>query len=89
MRRMNLQIQVQQQNTNLERRWTEARKRVRKCDRQCFDTLIILTSWTLWKQKNARVFGNVHRQLNSEQIVDYIEQEFKLWEFARRGGSGD
>ncbi|KAM0929388.1 hypothetical protein ACQ4PT_001488 [Festuca glaucescens] len=80
--------EMPQQNTNLERWWTEARKRVRKCDRRRFDTHNPNCLDTM-KTENARVSDNVHKQLNSEQTVEHIEQEFKLWEFARRGGSGD
>jgi hypothetical protein len=86
---MKLQIQEPQQNTKVERWWTEARKRVRKSDRRHLDTLIILTAWTLWKQRNARVLGNVQRQINTDQIVDKVREESQLWEFARRGGRED
>jgi hypothetical protein len=66
--------------------WDKARGRVRKQDRKRFDTLVILASWTLWKQRNARVFGNTSAQRNSTQIVTSILEEFKLWETARVGG---
>jgi hypothetical protein len=39
------------------------------------------------KQRNARVFSDVRRQLSTEQLVEAIEEEFKLWELARNGGS--
>lgn len=35
---------------NLQRWWTEARKRVRRIDRKRFDSMVISTAWTLWKQ---------------------------------------
>jgi hypothetical protein len=59
-------VQELQENTNLERWWTEARKRLRREDRRNFDTLVLLVAWTLWKQRNARVFGNIERQLSTE-----------------------
>jgi hypothetical protein len=34
-------------NSNLERWWTEARKRVQKLDRKLFDSMVILIAWTL------------------------------------------
>jgi hypothetical protein len=49
-------------NIQEERWWTEVRKRVGKLDRKRFDSVVIITSWTLWKQKNARVFGNARGQ---------------------------
>jgi hypothetical protein len=42
-------------DSKLERWWTDARKRVRKLDRKRFDSMVIITAWTLWKQRDARV----------------------------------
>jgi hypothetical protein len=72
---------------DLERWWTEARKRIRKHDRRRFDSMVISTSWTIWKQRNTRVFGNVQEQKNLHQMLVEIREEFQLWERARRGGS--
>jgi hypothetical protein len=72
LRRLGSQLQEPQENTNLERWWTEARKRLRREDRRGFDTLVLLIAWTLWKQRNARVFGNLERQLFTEQIIDSV-----------------
>jgi hypothetical protein len=33
---------------------------------------------TLWKQSNARVFGNIPQQWGTERIVESIIEEFKL-----------
>jgi hypothetical protein len=65
----------------------EARKRVRKLDRKRFDSMVIITAWTLWKQRNARVFGNVREHKNPIQALVAIREEFQLCELARRGGS--
>jgi hypothetical protein len=56
LRRASLNIQEPGLDSNLERWWTEARKRVRKLDRKRFDSMIIITAWTLWKQRNAGVW---------------------------------
>jgi hypothetical protein len=45
----------------------------------------LLVAWTLWKQRNARVFGNIERQLSTEQIIDTIIEELSLWRVARGG----
>jgi hypothetical protein len=79
------QLQVPQENINLERWWTEAWKRLRREDRREFDTLVLLIAWTLWKQRNARVFGNLERQLSTEQTIDSVLEEFALWRAARGG----
>jgi hypothetical protein len=74
-------------DANLERWWTEATKRVRKLDRKRFDSMVIITAWTLWKQRDARVFGNAREQKDPTQILAAIKEEFHLWELVRRGGS--
>jgi hypothetical protein len=67
----------------LEEWWLRAGREVQKSDRRRFDSLVTLVAWTLWKQRNARVFGNVRLQLNTEQIIDSVREEFRLWEFVR------
>ena len=54
--------------------------------RRRFDTLVILVAWKLWKQRNARVFGNLREQRTVEQLVDNTGEEFELWESGRTGG---
>jgi hypothetical protein len=72
---------------NLEKWWSATRSRVQKADRRKFDALVILIARTLWKQRNARVFGNMQMQWSTERIVDSVQEEFKLWELAFAGGS--
>jgi hypothetical protein len=64
----------------------EARKRVRRIDRKRFDSMVISTAWTIWKQRNARAFGELRKQKNVGQMVDEISDEFHLWKRAKRGG---
>jgi hypothetical protein len=72
-------------NSTLEAWWDAARQLVHKKDRRGFDSLVMLTSWMLWKQRNARVFNNVRQQCNVQQLVIRIKDEFALWKLARRG----
>ena len=81
-----LNVALPQQNSTLERWWTESRKRVRKHDRKRFVSLVFLTVRTLWKQRNNRVFDNVQEQRTPAQVVILIGEEFLLWELAKRGG---
>jgi hypothetical protein len=76
LRSASLSIQEPGLDSNLERWWTEARKRVRKLDRKRFDSMVIITAWTLWKQRNARVFRNVREQKDTTQILAAIGEEF-------------
>ncbi|KAM3364678.1 hypothetical protein ACQJBY_014814 [Aegilops geniculata] len=58
--------------------WTEARKRIHKQTRKGFDTFVMLICWTLWKQRNARVFGS--RQIKNEwETVDLIFDDLRTW----------
>lgn len=36
--------------------WLRARASFRGKDRRGFDSMVIQTAWSLWKQRNARVF---------------------------------
>jgi hypothetical protein len=72
---------------NLEQWWGAARARVWKPDRRKFDAMIILIARTLWKQRNARVFGNVQQQWSTDRIVESIQDEFRMWVLAFAGGS--
>lgn len=38
--------------------WTRSRKKLQKADRKCFDSLIILTAWMIWNERNRRTFDN-------------------------------
>jgi hypothetical protein len=82
----NLRIADPGYSGNLQRWWTEARKRVRRVDRKRFDSMVISTAWTLWKQRNARAFRNEREHKTVDQMVVAIREEFHLWERAKRGG---
>jgi hypothetical protein len=51
--------------------------------------MVISTMWTIWKQRNARAFGNVREQKTLDQMLVQIRDEFHLWESAKRGGRLD
>jgi hypothetical protein len=82
-----LNIEQPQMDSKFGDWWNRARAVVPMRSRRKFDALIILISRTLWKQRNARVFGNTPLQWGTEQIVECIIEEFKLWEIAYAGGS--
>jgi hypothetical protein len=67
--------------------WLHVRMLVAAKDRRKFDTLIILVAWTLWKHRNAVVFGNTRDQCSPTQLADRVRDEFRLWELAGFGGS--
>uniref|UniRef100_A0A0E0HJ02 Reverse transcriptase zinc-binding domain-containing protein n=1 Tax=Oryza nivara TaxID=4536 RepID=A0A0E0HJ02_ORYNI len=55
--------------------WCDARKAIKKRDRRAFDAGIILVTWLIWKQRNARVFEG-HAVL-SVNLCAAIEDEWK------------
>jgi hypothetical protein len=74
---------------NLQRWWTEVQKRVRRIDRKRFDSMVISSAWTIWKQRNARASANESEQMTVDQMVIQIRDDFHLWERAKRGGRLD
>ncbi|KAG2653087.1 hypothetical protein PVAP13_1NG426757, partial [Panicum virgatum] len=38
--------------------WIKLNKRIAKADRRCFDSLVVLTCWILWKERNRRTFDH-------------------------------
>ena len=49
---------------SLASRWSEARKQLPKVDRRGFDSLVILISWLLWKERNDRTFDRRVRMVD-------------------------
>ncbi|KAK1601250.1 hypothetical protein QYE76_017578 [Lolium multiflorum] len=74
LRSANLRIADPGYTGNLQRWWTEARKRVRRIDRKRFDSMVISTTWTLWKQRNARAFGNEREQKMLDQMFPKLRK---------------
>jgi hypothetical protein len=72
-------------DSSLQAWWDAAREFVHKKDMRGFDSLVILTSWMLWKQRNARVFNNAAQQFNVQQLVARIKEEFAPWKLAKVG----
>ena len=62
--------------------WLDARARVQSKTRRTFDTAVIAIAWSLWKQRNARVFGRVHEQRGTVDLVAQIRDELSDWNMA-------
>lgn len=67
---------------NLEDCWCSTRKRIPKGKRRGFNSMVMITCWSLWKQRNTRVFNNIHLQVSSGALTALIHQDLKLWAFA-------
>ena len=57
--------------------WSRSRKRLQKADRKCFDSLVILTSWMIWKERNARIFDS--KQLTVAELLLRVKDEADVW----------
>ncbi|XP_066358413.1 uncharacterized protein [Miscanthus floridulus] len=60
--------------------WLQARKRVPKVRRRDFDVLVLLVSWMIWKERNARTYRAEVR--SSSQLVLAIKEEALQWDHA-------
>ncbi|XP_073360681.1 uncharacterized protein [Aegilops tauschii subsp. strangulata] len=66
--------------------WMQQRSGFAKEDKHGFNTLVICTAWSLWKQRNARVFNRTEQQVDTQELVVRILDEMKDWKLAARGG---
>jgi hypothetical protein len=60
--------------------WCEARKSVHKMDRGTFDAGVILVTWIVWKERNARVFDG--RATSAVHLCATIVDEWETWKAA-------
>jgi hypothetical protein len=60
--------------------WLQSRKRVLKHRRKGFDTLVLLTTWSLWKERNARYHDSTARSCTI--LIDAIWDEGRMWLWA-------
>ena len=68
--------------------WLTTRSNFRKGQKRGFDTVIIVTIWALWKQRNARVFHRLNQQKTASELARAIVTELKNWRLAGLGGGG-
>ena len=60
--------------------WTSSRKKLTKVDRKAFDTLVILTSWMIWNERNRRTFDS--RVKTVHELWACILDEAVAWDIA-------
>jgi hypothetical protein len=79
LRGLEIQVQEPQQGSTLEDWWGTTRARFRSKARKSFDSFVILTSWKLWKHRNAHVFNNVRLQQTAALLAQQVSEEFVVW----------
>uniref|UniRef100_A0A0D9WV18 Uncharacterized protein n=1 Tax=Leersia perrieri TaxID=77586 RepID=A0A0D9WV18_9ORYZ len=60
---------------------SDARLKLPLANRRGFDTVVILTAWSLWKERNRRVFDGVSKTMRQVAVV--AAEEAHLWRLAR------
>jgi hypothetical protein len=72
-------------STNLNPRlwWLHASSNLQNPDKSKFNTLVMLTSWSIWHERNRRVFRNEHKSM--QQIISQIKTEAIQWALASGG----
>ena len=75
LRRCNLLMHIPAADDKLIEWWPDVRCRVPKPQRKGFDSLVLLTVWMLWKERNSRVFQRSAESVTSvcRKIADEIE----------------
>jgi hypothetical protein len=46
-------------------------------NRKALSSIIMLVSWTIWKERNARIFN--HKSVPNAVLLNIIKTEVKLW----------
>ena len=80
-----LPITIPTQHDHLESWWLRERALLAKEERRRLDSWVLLTSWNVWKQQNARVFGNTAQQCNEDVLAAKTVADMKLWSQAGLG----
>ncbi|CAM0949891.1 unnamed protein product [Alopecurus aequalis] len=63
--------------------WPAAVRTLARKDQKTANSLIMLTIWELWLERNARVFEN--KAATAQRVIDVIVDEWGLWASCRRG----
>uniref|UniRef100_A0A453LLD9 Uncharacterized protein n=1 Tax=Aegilops tauschii subsp. strangulata TaxID=200361 RepID=A0A453LLD9_AEGTS len=58
-------------NLSLEEWWDKARSRLQGDKKRALNSLVILVVWSIWRERNRRVFGVIHTPI--QHVIDQIK----------------
>jgi hypothetical protein len=79
----NLQNTAPATDDSLQEWWQLARNSLTGKNRKRLDTLAMLITWSVWRERNNRVFEKVYRPTSI--LLEQIKAEAKQWAFASAG----
>lgn len=74
---INLGLSCTTPSADLSSWWRSARKSISKQDRKTFDAGVILVTWLIWKERNARIFDN--KAIPAAHLCAAMEDEWTSW----------
>ena len=80
---VNLQHLTPSSQLNLKEWWVQARSSISGKTRKRLDSLVLLVVWTVWRERNGRVFDKNFKPTNT--IIEQIKQEARQWVIASAG----
>jgi hypothetical protein len=63
--------------------WKEARDTLHEESKAKMDSIVMLTTWTVWRERNGRVFDNIFKLI--QIVIEQIKGEARQWELASNG----
>jgi hypothetical protein len=65
------------QDDTMQSWWSQTRARFRSKETRGFDSLVVLVSWRLWRQRNARCFQNTQKQYSVRGLIEQIMADWR------------
>jgi hypothetical protein len=57
--------------------WSQTRAHFQSKETRGFDSLVVLVSWRLWRQRNARCFQNTQKQYSVRGLIEQIMADWR------------
>jgi hypothetical protein len=74
---------VQISSQNLRTWWKQALKNMQNAGKKKLNSIIMLVSWSIWRERNNQMFENAYKPI--PQLIDQIQSEARMWSIASKG----